>query len=80
MSELKLLYSNEQIKVITDELKKGYPVIMPVQKYSKTKYIRLVETVKENDENMLCRHFLDKILCRPLKNIRIKIGNLVGKL
>lgn len=60
MSEMKLLYSNEQIKVITDELKKGYPVIMPVQKYSKTKYIRLVETVKENDENMLCRHFLDK--------------------
>ena len=36
MSELKLLYSNEQIKAITDELKKGYPVIMPVQKYSKT--------------------------------------------
>ena len=71
MSELKLLYSNEQIKVITDELKKGYPVIMPVQKYSKTKYIRLVETVKENDENMLCRHFLINPV-QALKNIRIK--------
>lgn len=76
MSELKLLYSNEQIKVITDELKKGYPVIMPVQKYSKTKYIRLVETVKENDENMLCRHFLDKSCAGLEKYTDKKIGTL----
>ena len=76
MSELKLLYSNEQIKVITDELKKGYPVIMPVQKYSKTKYIRLVETVKENDENMLCRHFLDKSCAGIEKYTDKKIGTL----
>ena len=76
MSELKLLYSNEQIKVITDELKKGYPVIMPVQKYSKTKYIRLVETVKENDENMLCRHFIDKSCAGLEKYTDKKIGTL----
>lgn len=76
MSELKLLYSNEQIKVINDELKKGYPVIMPVQKYSKTKYIRLVETVKENDENMLCRHFIDKSCAGLEKYTDKKIGTL----
>lgn len=76
MSELKLLYSNEQIKVITDELKKGYPVIMPVQKYSKTKCIRLVETVKENDENMLCRHFIDKSCAGIEKYTDKKIGTL----
>ena len=76
MSELKLLYSNEQIKVITNELKKGYPVIMPVQKYSRTKYIRLVETVKENDENMLCRHFIDKSCAGLEKYTDKKIGTL----
>ncbi len=33
MAELKYLYSNDDIKYITDELKKGYPVVMPVKNY-----------------------------------------------
>lgn len=76
MSELKLLYSNEQAKAITNELKSGYPVILPVQNYANTKYIRLVETVKENDENMLCHHLLDKSCAGLEKYTDEKIGTL----
>ena len=76
MNELKLLYSNEQIKAITNALKSGYPVVMPVENYAKTKYIRLVETVKENDENMLCRHLLDKSCAGLEKYTDEKIGTL----
>ncbi len=76
MSELKLLYSKDSVKAINNELKNGYPVILPVQKYAKTKYIRLVETVKENDENMLCRHLLDKSCGGLEKYTDKKIGTL----
>lgn len=60
MAELKYLYSNDDIKYITDELKKGYPVVMPVKNYAYTKYIRLEEIVNQNNDNMLCRHLIDK--------------------
>lgn len=76
MSELKLLYSNEQAKAITDELKSGYPVILPVENYAKTKYIRLVEAVRENDDNMLCRHLIDKSCAGLEKYTDKKIGTL----
>ena len=75
MSELKLLYSNEQIKAITDELKKGI-CYYAVQKYSKTKYIRLVETVKENDENIFAAIFIDKSCAGLEKYTDKKIGTL----
>ncbi len=76
MGELKLLYSNEQVKAITNQLKSGYPVILPVENYAKTKYIRLVETVSENDDNMLCRHLLDKSCAGLEKYTDEKIGTL----
>lgn len=76
MSELKKLYSPDKVKRITSELKNGYPVILPAQNYAKTKYIRLVETVGQNNENMLCRHMIDKSCAGLEKYVDKKIGTL----
>lgn len=76
MAELKYLYSNDDIKYITDELKKGYPVVMPVKNYAYTKYIRLEEIVNQNNDNMLCRHLIDKNFSGLEKYVDKKIGSL----
>lgn len=76
MAELKYLYSNDDIKYITDELKKGYPVVMPVKNYAYTKYIRLEEIVNQNNDNMLCKHLIDKNFSGLEKYVDKKIGSL----
>ena len=76
MAELKYLYSNDDIKYITDELKKGYPIVMPVKNYAYTKYIRLEEIVNQNNDNMLCRHLIDKNFSGLEKYVDKKIGSL----
>ena len=76
LGELKLLFDEDKIKNITDELKNGYPIVIPVDKYANTKYIRLFETVNENSSNMLCRHLIDKNFGGVEKYADKKIGSL----
>lgn len=59
MSELPELFSQDEIKEITDELSKGYPVIRQVDKYRKTEYIQIYTRTIQNPSDMLCRQFLD---------------------
>ena len=76
LGELKLLFDENKIKNITDELKNGYPIVIPVDKYANTKYIRLFETVNENNSYMLCRHLIDKNFGGLEKYTDEKIGSL----
>jgi cell division protein FtsI/penicillin-binding protein 2 len=57
LSELDLLFTDDEIKEITNELSNGYPIIKDVSKKVNTKYIQIVEKINENDTN--ARHILD---------------------
>lgn len=49
---------------------------MPVKNYAYTKYIRLEEIVNQNNDNMLCRHLIDKNFSGLEKYVDKKIGSL----
>ncbi len=76
LSELKLVFNEDKIKSITEELKKGYPVILTADKYANTKYIKLVEVINENSDDMLCRHLINKNYGGLEKYTDRKIGSL----
>ncbi len=76
MSELKLLFHSDEVKKITKELSKGYPVVKKIDKYAKTKYIKIVETIEENGKNMLARHMLDKNYGGLEQYVSTEIGSL----
>lgn len=59
MSELPKLFDQAQIQEITDELSNGYPLLVPVDKYTQTKYIQIVDRVVQNPQGMPCRQLLD---------------------
>lgn len=59
MSELPELFDQQEIKEITDELSKGYPVIRSVNNYKKTNYIQIYTRTIQNPPDMLCRQLLD---------------------
>lgn len=76
LSELNLLFNTENAKEITNELKKGYPIVRKIDKYSNTKYIKTIELINENSDDMLCRHMIDKA-CGGLEQYTDKeIGRL----
>lgn len=72
MSELPQLFNKDEIKEITDELSKGYPVIREVDNYKKTKYIQIYTRTVQNPSDMLCRQLLD-ISCGGLETYTNKV-------
>lgn len=60
MSELHLLFNTDEVKSITTELSEGKPVIKPITRYAQTKYIKVVEIINENSEDMLCKHLINR--------------------
>lgn len=60
MSELHLLFNNDEVKKITAELTEGKPVIKPITRYAQTKHIKVVEAINENSEDMLCKHLINR--------------------
>lgn len=58
LSELGLLFEQNEISDIAQELSQGYPVVKKVEHYASCKYIKIVE-VKESDSSALIK-FLQK--------------------
>lgn len=76
MKELSLLFNESSQNEITKELSKGNVVVRKIDKYAKTTYIKTVEIISENTENMPCRHLIDKS-CGGLESVTDKkIGTL----
>lgn len=53
LSELHLLFSQEECNDIREELSKGYPVIKETENYANCKYIQLFETVKNETSPLI---------------------------
>lgn len=76
MSELDKLFSEDEIKDITDELSKGYPVTRTVSKKADTKHIKIIDRIEENSPDMLCRHMLDYQCSGLEKYTNYELGEL----
>lgn len=76
ISELKLLFDDDETKEIITELSKGYPIALPVTKTAKTSAIKIISVTEENDENMLCRHLLDRDCGGLEQYVSEEIGSL----
>ena len=59
MSELDSLFDENEIKEITQELSKGYPIIKKIDKRADTEYIQIFEKIESDSNNQLCRHIID---------------------
>lgn len=71
LNELPKLFNAENEKEIAKELSSGQPIVRKIDKYAKTKYIKTIEVINENADNMMCRHILDKA-CSGLETITDK--------
>ncbi|MDE6125016.1 MAG: hypothetical protein K2G22_07310, partial [Eubacterium sp.] len=58
LSELNSLFDYNERNEIIDELKQGYPVIREIDDYVKCKYIKIFETTKRHDDNLLSSHIV----------------------
>lgn len=58
LRELERLYTPDEIKNITDELSKGYPIIRPVSRSLQTEHIKIYQ--KTENDIILARHLLSK--------------------
>lgn len=76
LAELELLFNNDEIIEIKDELSKGYPIIREVSKIANTKHIKIVERINENSDNMLFKHLLDYQSSGLEKYTNKEIGSL----
>lgn len=64
MSELKYIFSQQEINEITEELSKGYPIVVPIEEkdyQKKFKYIKVFKTVNQFNDNQLCSHLISKV-------------------
>ena len=55
LSELDLLFSQNEIEEIVEELSQGYPVVRPVEHYASCRYIKIFE-VKSSDTSALLKY------------------------
>lgn len=76
LSELDKLFTESEIDEITEELKKGYPIVRQTDKDADLKYIDVYEKIVENSDNMLARHMLD----RTYGGVENWLGDEIGSL
>ncbi len=74
LKELDLLFDKSQITEITNELSKGYPVIVPVNRYYKTKYINILEKI--TTDNQCAKHLIKKEYGGLEQYVSKEIGSL----
>ncbi len=58
LAELNSLFDYNERNEIIDELKQGYPVIREIDNYVKCKYIKIFETTKRHDDDLLSSHII----------------------
>lgn len=58
LSELSLLFEQDEVSEVAEELSKGYPVVRQIEHYAACKYIKIIE-VKETDATALIK-FIQK--------------------
>lgn len=58
LSELELLFDGAERREIIDELGQGYPMIRTIDNYTACKYIKIFETKKRHDDNILAQHLI----------------------
>lgn len=79
LSELKLLFSQNEIEDIVEELSQGYPVVRPIENYAACKYIKIYE-VKDSDSSALLK-FIQKQYGETAYEENINFGiDAVGRL
>lgn len=76
MAELDKLFTTEEIKEITEELSKGYPITRVIDKKVNTQHIQIFDRIEENSDDMLCRHLLDYQCSGLEKYTNYELGEL----
>ena len=79
LSELDLLFSQNEIEEIVEELSQGYPVVRPVEHYASCQYIKIFE-VKSSDTSELLK-FIQKQYGETAYEMNINFGiDAVGRI
>ena len=79
LSELDLLFSQNEIEEIVEELSQGYPVVRPVEHYASCQYIKIFE-VKNSDTSALLK-FIQKQYGETAYEMNINFGiDAVGRI
>lgn len=64
LSELQYIFSQQEINEITEQLRKGYPIVVPIDEKDYNKkfsYIKVFKTVNHYNDNQLCSHLISKV-------------------